>query len=179
MPSAAGSKSCQGVRHAECLERHAADVRKMAALEPADAGLVDRFSRLADAAEAGSLARFGLEPQAALVTADAKSSAAPPQATGSLVYRRKAQPKGPMSGFGYSWLDDRLEKTGIARPALLDRDGPRDAASYAYEALNLVDGHRSVQEIRDFLSATIAPVPVETVAEFLATLEKVGLLERQ
>jgi len=165
--------------HAECLERHAADVRKMAALEPADAGLVDRFSRLADAAEAGSLARFGLEPQAALVTADAKSSAAPPQATGSLVYRRKAQPKGPMSGFGYSWLDDRLEKTGIARPALLDRDGPRDAASYVYEALNLVDGHRSVQEIRDFLSATIAPVPVETVAEFLATLEKVGLLERQ
>ena len=84
-----------------------------------------------------------------------------------------------MSGFGYSWLDDRIEKTGAVRPALLDREGPRDAASFAYEALNLVDGSRSVQEIRDFLSATIAPVPVEPVAEFLATLEKIGLLERQ
>ena len=90
----------------------------------------------------------------------------------------KAEPKGPMSGFGYSWLDDQLERKGLARPALLDREGPRDGASFAYEALNLVDGSRNVQEIRDFLSATIAPVPVKDVAEFLATLEQVGLVER-
>lgn len=84
-----------------------------------------------------------------------------------------------MSGFGYSWLADQLEKTATARPSLLDREGPRDAASFAYEALNSVEGNRSVREIRDFLSATIAPVPVDAVTEFLATLEKVGLLERQ
>ena len=83
-----------------------------------------------------------------------------------------------MSGFGYSWLDDQLERKGLPRPALLDRAGPGDAASFAYEALNLVDASRNVQEIRDFLSATIAPVPVEDVAKFLATLEQVGLLER-
>ncbi len=82
-----------------------------------------------------------------------------------------------MSGFGYSWLDDQLEKKGLPRPALLDRVGPGDAASFAYEALNLVDGTRNVQDIRDFLSATIAPVPIKEVAEFLAGLEKVGLLE--
>ena len=82
-----------------------------------------------------------------------------------------------MSGFGYSWLDDQLEKKALPRPALLDRNGPRDTASFAYEALNLVDGKRSVQEVRDFLSATIAPVPVETVDEYLRTLERIGLLE--
>jgi hypothetical protein len=84
-----------------------------------------------------------------------------------------------MNGFGYSWLDDQLEKKGLPRPALIEREGPRDAASFAYEALNLVDGARNIQNIRDYLSATIAPVPVEEVAEFLATLEKVGLLEKR
>ena len=95
-----------------------------------------------------------------------------------MIYRRKADPKGPMSGFGYSWLGDQLERKGLPRPTLLDRASPGDTASFAYEALNLVDGTRNVQDIRDFLSATIAPVPIEEVREFLATLEKVGLLER-
>jgi hypothetical protein len=165
--------------YAESLERRAADVRKMAVLDLAEAELVDRFSRIAEWAEAGSLARFGLQAQAPQSPVDGLSPAAHSQGIGAPVYRRKAEPKGPMSGFGYSWLEDRLEKTGTARPALLDREGPRDAASFAYEALNLVDGNRSVQEIRNFLSATIAPVPVESVAEFLASLEKIGLLEKQ
>ena len=83
-----------------------------------------------------------------------------------------------MNGFGYSWLDDQLERKGLPRPALLDRANPGDTASLAYEALNLVDGTRNVEDIRDFLSATIIPVPVEDVAEFFAALETVGLLER-
>jgi hypothetical protein len=84
-----------------------------------------------------------------------------------------------MNGFGYSWLDDRLERTGIARPALLDRANSRETATFAYEALNLVDGRRSVQAIRDDLTSTIGPVPVDEVAAFLATLEQLGLLERR
>jgi hypothetical protein len=82
-----------------------------------------------------------------------------------------------MSGFGYSWLDDQLERKSLPRPTLLDREGPGNTASFAYEALNLVDGTRNVRDIRDFLSATIGPVPVEEVAEFLETLQSVGLLE--
>lgn len=165
---------------AEALDRRAADLRKSAALAPADAALVERFSRLNDKAEAASLAKFGLRIGQPLEgTGVTAPRAGLSKGTGVAVYGRKVLPKGPMSGFGYSWLDDQLDKAGIARPALLDRPGPRDTATFAYEALNLVDGHRSVEEIRDFLSATIAPVPVEEVAEFLGTLKKIGLLEQQ
>ena len=164
--------------HAERLDRHAAELRKIAAMAPADAALVELYSRNADVAEAQSLSRFRLQPaNGAGMAGVTISPAAAAQGSGALIYRRRADPKGPMSGFGYSWLDDQLERKGRPRPALLDRAGPGDRASFAYEALNLVDGTRNVQDIRDFLSATIASVPVEEVAEFLATLEKVGLLE--
>ena len=36
--------------------------------------------------------------------------------------------KGPMNGFGYSWLDDHLKQAGLPRPALLSRDGKRGRA---------------------------------------------------
>ena len=164
--------------HAERLDRHAAELRRTAAMAPADVALVELYSRNADVAEAQSLSRFGLQTANGPESAGAAiSRAAAVQGSAALIYRRKADPKGPMNGFGYSWLDDQLERKGLPRPALLDRTGPGDAASFAYEALNLVDGSRNVQEIRDFLSATIAPVPVEDVAEFLETLDKVGILE--
>ncbi len=92
------------------------------------------------------------------------------------VYRRLLR-EGPMNGFGYSWFDDHLARAGLARPRLLSREaGP--GPSFAYEALNLVDGRRSVGEISDALAATIAPVPVDEVAEYLDTLARLGVLER-
>jgi hypothetical protein len=83
-----------------------------------------------------------------------------------------------MNGFGYSWFDDRLERAGLPRPALLDRAERRDAGDFAYEALNLVDGRRSVEEIHAHLAATSGPVPIAEVADYLATLEKLGVLQR-
>ncbi len=94
----------------------------------------------------------------------------------AIVYRRAASPKGPMSGFGYSWLDDQLGKAALPRPALLDRPSAEEGPSFAYEALNLVDGVRDVQAIRDRLAAASGPVPVEEVAAFLATLETLKLI---
>jgi hypothetical protein len=67
----------------------------------------------------------------------------------------------------------------LPRPALLDRAAPRDGPSFAYEALNLVDGQRSVEEIHGRLEMTIAPLPLIEVADYLATLQKLGLLERR
>lgn len=129
-----------------------------------------QFAERANAEEIASLSRFGLIPPSA------KETAIPPHADG-VVYRRKPDPKGPMDGFGYSWLDDRLDKAKLPRPALLDRKAPRDGPSFAYEALNLVDGNRGVQDIGNQLNATVGPVPIDEVAGFLAALQRIGLLE--
>ena len=114
--------------------------------------------------------RFGL-------AATVQSTFKRPAHFDGIIYRRKSEPKGPMTGFGYSWLDDRLEKAKLPRPALFDREASRDGPSFAYEALNLVDGERSVQDIGNQLTATVGPVPIKEVADFLATLQRVGLLE--
>ena len=155
----------------EMLERRAALLRD-SSVEPA---MAEAYLASAEADEAASLSRFGLAadlPTANIVEADA----APGDA--GIRYRRKDQPKGPMTGFGYSWFDEQLKSAGLPRPALLDRAAPHDSASFAYEALNLVDGSRSVQAIRDRLAVSVGSVPLKDVADYLVTLEKIGLLER-
>ena len=91
------------------------------------------------------------------------------------VYRRIRR-EGPMNGFGYSWYDDRLARAGLARPRLLAREtGP--GPGFGYEALNLVDGSRSVGEIREMLVATVGPAPLDEVGEYLDTLARLGVVE--
>ena len=82
-----------------------------------------------------------------------------------------------MNAFGYSWLDDQLEQKRLERPALLSRTPTFEGASFGYETLNLVDGRRTVGQIRDDLAATVGPVPLEEVAAFLATLARLGVVE--
>ena len=97
---------------------------------------------------------------------------------GGPVYRRNETLKGPMDGFGYSWFDDHLEKAKLERPALLARAPQFDGPSFGYEALNLVDGRRNVQQIRDELALSVGPAPVEDVAAYLAVLERLGVVRR-
>ena len=92
------------------------------------------------------------------------------------VYRRTRR-DGPMNGFGYSWLDDELARRRWARPRLLAREPEWDGPSFGYEALNLVDGARSVGEIQGALAATVGRAPVEEVAEYLETLARLGVVE--
>jgi hypothetical protein len=49
---------------------------------------------------------------------------------------------------------------------------------YSYEALNFVNGRRDLQDVTNAVSAEYGPVPVEMVAEYLRTLEKIGVVER-
>ena len=44
------------------------------------------------------------------------------------------------------------------------------------EALNLVDGRRSVPEIRDALSAIYKPVPIEDVQQYLDALASIEVI---
>jgi hypothetical protein len=121
-----------------------------------------------------SLQRFGLlvgEPVREVPVPAAEGPA-------GFVYRRDEKLKGPMNGFGYSWFDDRLEKAKLERPALLDRRPAWEGPSFGYEALNLVNGRRNVQQIRDELALSVGPAPVEEVAAYLAVLERLGVLRR-
>jgi hypothetical protein len=163
------------VMGSEMLERFALAQR---AADPAEQELLTSYQAAREPALTNSTARFGLSAsllgRAEIAATDAAASA--PKR--GLVYRRKTEPKGPMDGFGYSWLDDHLKQAGLRKPALLSRETSEDGPSFGYETLNLVDGRRSVQEIRDALAVTVAPAPVEEVADYLATLEKLGVLER-
>jgi hypothetical protein len=101
------------------------------------------------------------------------------EAVGRRLYRRLPEPKGPMHGFGYSYLEDHLEREEIEKPALLEYKGLwGGGGEYAYEALNLVDGKRTVREVRDALAAIYGPVPLKIVAGYLQALEEIGVLKK-
>lgn len=90
---------------------------------------------------------------------------------------RKSEPQGPLYAFGYSYLEDQLEAHGLERPTLLSYAGLWGSGSeYAYEVLNLVDGRRSVADIRDAASSIYGPIPQEQVRGFLDTLEAIDLI---
>jgi hypothetical protein len=82
-----------------------------------------------------------------------------------------------MGVFGYDYLTDQYGEEKARALALLRHQGLRGGGDeYAYEALNLADGRRSVQQIRDVVSAVYGPVPVDAVAEYLRALASIGLL---
>jgi hypothetical protein len=157
------------------MERAAAALRDSRVLAPADRANLLRNQAAFERALDGSGAGFGLA--AGLVGGlEATAAAASPSSAPRLVYRRNPELKGPMDGFGYSWLDDHLKKAGLEKPALLSREPVWDGPGFGYETLNLVDGRRNVEEIRDALAATVGPAPVEEVAAYLRTLERLGVV---
>jgi hypothetical protein len=168
-------RALERLQMAEGDFRRADLMRRASGLEEADA--VAAWSRHAEneVALEDSLARFGLQVEGA---GPGEAAAPVPAEAGGIVYRRADRPKGPMNGFGYSWLDDQLKKARLERPALLSREPAFEGPSYGYEALNLVDGKRSIGQIRDELAATVGPVPVEEVTAYLAVLERLGVIRR-
>jgi hypothetical protein len=93
------------------------------------------------------------------------------------VYERNGDVEGPMRAFGYSFLEDKLGADGAANLKLRQHRTPHgDGGMFAYEALNFVDGERTVSDIRDWLVAELGDVPLEYVAEYLAALESIGVL---
>jgi aminopeptidase YwaD len=167
-------------RTAEALARAG---RLRVAGEPAEADNLLRFHLAQEAAVVESIGRFAAVPPAVRQSASAflaglKNLIGPipaPTKTENLIYRRAAAPKGAMGGFGYDYFDDHFAGSP---PALLKRTGLwGGGAEYAYEALNLVDGRRTVSEIRDALAAIYGPLPLAEVAEYLSDLEKIHILQ--
>jgi aminopeptidase YwaD len=93
------------------------------------------------------------------------------------VFRRNAEPKGPLAVFGYDYFADHAKAGGVATPKLFGYEGLWGSGEeYAYEVLNFADGKRNAEEIREAVSAEYGPVPVEMVVEYLRALEKIGLV---
>jgi aminopeptidase YwaD len=97
---------------------------------------------------------------------------------GGSIYRRVSAVKGPLTVFGYDYFSERFKGSNSTMPKLLKYESSwATGEEYAYEVLNLADGKRYAQEIRDVVSAEYGPVPVELVAEYLEALEKIGMVE--
>jgi aminopeptidase YwaD len=91
---------------------------------------------------------------------------------------RAAQPRGPLTVFGYDYFLEHAKAAGLGPVKLLDFQGAWGGGEeYAYEALNFADGHRSVRQIADEVSAEYGPVSPQLVAEYLEALKKIGILE--
>jgi hypothetical protein len=125
----------------------AATLRSLAALWPAAAG-----------AARGEEARL-----------PAASVAAPVAGGDGRVPVRNPEVRGPLGVYYYDHLAEVLGPDAERETALGRRDG---GEVLAWETLNLVDGRRSVQEIRDVLTGRYAPVPVAEVAEYLDLLAR-------
>ena len=81
---------------------------------------------------------------------------------------------GPMNVYYYDYVADRASGEDL-RP--IERISSRpNSEIILYEILNLVDGKRSIQAIRDFITAAYGPVAVEEVSDYLRLLEKVGVV---
>ena len=96
------------------------------------------------------------------------------------IYERNPDVEGPMHGFDYSYIDDKLGVETAANLQLANHSTLYGGGGmFTYEALNLVDGKRTVSDIRDWLVAELGDVPLQYVAEYLQALESIDVLRRQ
>lgn len=85
------------------------------------------------------------------------------------IYLRNAAIEGPMSGFGYSYLEDKLDPADRAKLTL--------SGEQAYEALNLVDGSKSIQDIYDWMTLVYGSVETDDLVSYLAALESIDVIK--
>jgi hypothetical protein len=171
---------------AQSVERMARTTRRLP-LTNDPAGLV-RYRLWHERTIVESMSRFFEMPAGARAQADRLTDqlqalagslpAAPPAAgDGALVFRRRPEPRGPMSVFGYDYFSDKFGEERAGELAIFRATAAWGDGGYAYEVLNLVDGVRNVEEIRRMVSAIYGPIAVEPVLEYLRALVEIGVLE--
>ncbi len=100
---------------------------------------------------------------------------APTAGPATVVYQRNERVKGPMSVFSYDYFTDHYGSVNAKNIRLLNYEGLW-GTEYAYEVLNFVDGHRTVTDIRNAVSAELGPIPTELVSEYLQALGSIGVI---
>jgi len=135
---------------------------------------VETFATLTDGDHEAAMAF--IDKLQALVTPPISSIE---QERNAIVYERNPDIEGPMSAFGYSYLEDKFGKENVGDLRLRQHSTPLGhGGMFTYEALNFVDGKRSVSDIRDWLMAELGPVPEEYVVEYLQALESIGVIRQ-
>ncbi|HVF29586.1 MAG TPA: DUF4910 domain-containing protein [Pyrinomonadaceae bacterium] len=177
---------------ARSLRRAAQMLERRAALSDEEASNLTRFYLGYDVKVYDSMHSFNVERLPGSVTMDAMiffsnretlagklSSPSPAQGDGRLVFKRNSAIKGTMGAFGYDYFTDHYGSERARSVRLLRYSGLRGSGGeYGYEVLNLVDGKRTIQEIRDAVSAIYGPVPIDLVQEYLRALETIKVIER-
>ena len=175
---------------ANSLRRTSTVLTRRAALSNEEGATLTRYHLWRERALVESMDRFFRTPEQ--VRAEASSflsniemlvgevkPAPPAQGDGRLIFRRNANLKGPMSAFGYDYFTDHLGEERERTIRLVQFQGLRGSGGdYSYEVLNLVNGRRTAQDIRDFVSAVYGPIPLEMVVEYLSALESIRVIER-
>jgi hypothetical protein len=171
----------------QTLQRTAVLMDRRAGLPVAEQAALDRLHLFYERGVLGSLERWFVVPAATRAARErflgqVRSLVTPARAplersSPGAVYVRNAEPKGPMSVFGYDYLVDHLGAERAAALALPSYSGLRGGGGeYSIEALNFVDGRRNVREIRDALAAEFGPVPLEHVAAYLEALAAIKVI---
>jgi aminopeptidase YwaD len=166
------------------LERAATDERLAAARRtaidrgwaPDDARLAEREAIAVGSVELASIAALW-PATAAEVRRVAAQLPAAPRGVGrdtrdTRIPERSPAVRGPINVYYYDHLAVTLGNPDRKPTALEERGGP-----FAFEALNLVDGKRSVSDIRDLLTGRYSPVPLAEVADWLDLLASAGAVK--
>jgi hypothetical protein len=168
---------------ANALERARGQLLELPGLSPTDQQAVQSVHRQVELGKIASIGNF-----ATLSRAQSRSAAefvdslarlvSPPSAPiikgavrDNRIYRRNLAIKGTMHAFGYSYIEDHLPAEQYAGLAL--------SRESAYEALNLVDGQRSVSDIRDWLVAEFGAIELADIAAYLDALGDIGVIVRK
>ena len=85
---------------------------------------------------------------------------------------RRADVRGPVDVYYFSAVAEALG-SDVPSTALARRE---NGDVLAFEALNLVDGRRSIAEIRDILSGRYSPVPLGEIAQYLELLARARVI---
>lgn len=177
------------VVQANSMRRTATMLARREALTPEEAANLTRFHMWHEDQLIDSMDRFFRIPAEARLPANnflrhleqmvgPLAPPAVPQGDGRLIFKRNPKIKGPMSAFGYDYFTDHYGAERERSVRLLQFQGLRGGGGdYSYEVLNLVNGKRTVQEIRDVVSAVYGPVPVELVVEYLRALETIKVIQ--
>lgn len=175
---------------ARSLENDAEAISSALAFAPNDKnletkveGLVDQLSgawlvltgRLTEQRK-GNRIFFTLEQKEQSKPRNPKEASRPRSVGGD--YRRVPARKvtGPMSVYYYNYVEERAngDLRAVERISALPQGD-----IMLYEILNLVDGKRNIQAIRDYLAASYGPISVEDVADYLRLLEKIGVVRTE